>query len=411
LGAAATSALPPDVLAAQWRLLEAAFRAPSAAGLVQWLPACAGLLAFAASRQAWCMAWALAVLAAAILVRRQAAAFEMRAIGASPAVWASRRANALWAQAAILGAGGGLAQAAGGPTVGLLAAVPLCFVAGANAAHAVLAGAARGQLWLLLAPLAAGGLFAPQPAGLAVALMAAMTLAGGLKLAASTAATAGLAPDARAAHIDSGGEPLAAHDFQRLLGRCQITGLPNQHCFAEMLAQESIRAGRAGTKLSLLLLQWDEFERLAASAPQAVVNARLADLARCLGGELRRSADVIANLGGGRFALLLPFTDALGASTVAHNLQVAVRGPGPKEAGEPQAPCEAVSIGAATYCGKGTLPADQLMRFAEEALSAARRTGGDRVNRYDPTAATLRPPPYTGPRTTEKPLALTRQAP
>jgi len=401
---AAATALPPVAPAAQWRLLEAAFRAPSAGGLVQLLPACAALLAFAISRQIWCLAWALAVLAAAIAVRRQAAAFEMRATGASPSVWASRRTHALWAQAAILGTGGGLAAMTGNPAVCLLAAIPLCFVAGADAAHAVPASATRGQLWFLLAPLAAGALFGPQPAGLAVSLMVAMTLAGALKLAAGAATTAGLSPDPNAQRADAAAEPLAAHDFQRLLGRCQITGLPNRHSFAEMLAQESARACRAGTKLSLLLLQWDGFDTLAAASPPSALNAQLAGLARRLGAELRRATDAVASLGDGRFALLLPFTDASGAATVAANLQAAMRPPPPDEAGEAPSESTAVSIGAATYCGKGMLPSEQLMQFAEEALTAARNNGGGRVKRYDPTAATLRPAPYTGPRAKEEAL-------
>jgi diguanylate cyclase (GGDEF)-like protein len=318
----------------------------------------------------------------------------------------------VWAQSAILGVGGAMAAAGGNPLICLLTAVPLCFVAGADAAQAVLPGPVRGQLLLLLGPVVAGGLFGRQQAGLVVALLAAVALGMALAVAAATSARATQA----ASHIAPVAMPPVGHtlppaaqDFQRLLGRCQVTGLPNRHSFAHLLVQESTRACSAETKLSLLLLQWDGFDTYSAAAKPARLDAQLAGLARRLGGELRRSADVLANLGDGRFAVLLPFTDASGAGTVARNLQAALRLPELGDGAEVGANRVSVSIGAATYCGKGPLPDDQLMRFAEEALSAARATGGDRVKNYDPIAATLRPAPYAGPRPKEEASARSRE--
>jgi diguanylate cyclase (GGDEF)-like protein len=197
--------------------------------------------------------------------------------------------------------------------------------------------------------------------------------------------------------------PKAAADFQKLLGRDQTTGLPNRHSFMHLLAQESARAFRAETALSLLLVAWDEHGTTASRLEAAAMDARIAGIARRLRGTLHRQQDILASLGGGRFAVVLPFTDAFGAKTVAENLQAALRAPVLDADGSEAGASVAISVGAATYCGKGLLPETQLLHFAEEALCAARNTGGDRISRYDPMVDTLRPAAYAG----AKPQAAT----
>ncbi len=282
----------------------------------------------------------------------------------------------------------------------------LCIVAGAYAAQAVLARPAHGQLLVLLGPLLAGGRFVQQQAGMLAALLAAMVLAAGLALAAATAASAWDAAyqaEIPQPQLDSEIQgPPAARDFQRLLTRDEITGLPNRHSFAHLLAEETARACRAETKLSLLLLHWNEFDALSVAGPPASVNERLAGLAHRLAGGLQRSSDVLASLGVGRFAVLLPFTDGFGAAAVAHKLQTLLRANAP----EPISVC----IGAASYCGKGPLTNEELMQFAEQALAAALKTGGDCIKMYDPAVAMLRPAPHSGARPKEEAMPWARES-
>jgi diguanylate cyclase (GGDEF)-like protein len=178
-----------------------------------------------------------------------------------------------------------------------------------------------------------------------------------------------------------------------------------------LLSQESTRAYRAETALSLLLIAWDDFDEAATGLAQAAIDAQIAAIAGRLRGSLHRQQDLLASLGGGRFAAVLPFTDAFGAKTVAENLQAALRTPVLDAAYQDNAVTAAISIGAATYCGKGLLPETQLLQFAEEALAAARKTGGDKITRYDPMVATLRPAPYAPAAQVARPTELSSAAP
>ena len=400
--------LPRATPVAQWRLLEAAFGHQSSPRPADYGPIAGGLAAYGVSPQSWCLAWVLAALASLLVAQRVAAAFRERGAGEPALVWARRYDAMVTAQAALLGAGGFGAAA----HADAAAAMPILLSLGCAAAQAgtgaVLAAPASRQAALLLGPLALGGMLAGSPAfftlGLVAALQAAMGAAlaqeGGARALAAAEAAAALAHEPLAGHTAL---PKAAADFQKLLGRDQATGLPNKHSFMHLLAQESARAFRAETALSLLLVAWDDHGAVASRLEAAAMDARIAGIARRMRGTLHRQQDILASLGGGRFAVVLPFTDAFGAKTVAENLQAALRAPVLDADGSEAGASVAISIGAATYCGKGLLPETQLLHFAEEALSAARRTGGDRITRYDPMIDALRPAAYAG----AKPQAAT----
>ncbi len=171
-------------------------------------------------------------------------------------------------------------------------------------------------------------------------------------------------------------------EFQRLLGRDQLTGLPNRACFAHHVALQNTLAGQFETRLSVLVIDWEGHDT-PPSTPQDVRNARLAEIAGRLGATLHRPYDMLGSLGRGRFAALLPFTDAPGSEHVARNLHAQlqfapVRAPQPK--------VERLRIGMATYCGKGVLPPGALLRAAERAADFAALSGATLTARFDPTA-------------------------
>jgi diguanylate cyclase (GGDEF)-like protein len=396
------SPLPPATPLAQWRLLEDAFASLRAPPVAVYAPLAGGLAAFGVCQQGWCLAWVLSCVTAMVACQRVAKAFDARTAESPQTVWARRFTICVFLQSAVLGLGGLAAAATNNPAIALLVGLPLSFAAARAGASALLSGPGRLQALLLLAPLALASLAAGTPTFLALAAVATLQAAMAAALAESSAAQALAIAESKSAqsHEKLAGHaalPKAAADFQRLLGRDQKTGLPNRHSFMHLLAQESTRAFRAETALSLLLVSWDEHDEVAARLRPEALEARIAGVARCMRGTLHRQQDILASLGGGRFGVVLPFTDAFGAKTVAENLQAALRVPTLDADGNDAAGTAAISIGAATYCGKGLLPETQLLQYAEEALAAARKTGGDRISRYDPMIATLRPAPYAGP--------------
>jgi len=393
---------------AQWTLLESAFQPLRMPAASRYVPIVYIMAVYVLTGAPWCMAWLLVSLAGVAVGRRAAQQFDMRTSDASAVLCAQRYTRVMWFQAASIGVGGFGATWDSNPIFCLLVACPIGFAVMEACATAVLAPAARAQTLILCAPLGGccllhgawlpGSLYHAVIGGL-LTLWAlgswplANAAAARIKSLALTVAEGNRAQSSLAGPLAL---PPAVHNFQRLLGSDPVTGLPNHHRFTHLLAQESDRAYRSEAPLSLVLVGWDEFEPLSACRTQAEIDTMVCDIAKRLRATLRRHTDVLASLGSGRFGVLLPGTDAFGTTIVARNLHQALTMP--DQAAEPAASVSIfVSIGSATYRGKGPLPEAQLLDFAEQALRDARYTGGNRIRRYDPIANIFQPPRDTAP--------------
>ena len=112
----------------------------------------------------------------------------------------------------------------------------------------------------------------------------------------------------------------------------------------------------------------------------------LKGLARCLSRSVHRPDDIVARVGGEEFAVLLPDTDAEGASRIASKVHEAVATLAVASAGI-GAGAVTVSIGLAA--GPGS-PGDQpgtLYRSADEALFTAKEGGRNRTRCAAPAVA------------------------
>jgi diguanylate cyclase (GGDEF)-like protein len=111
-----------------------------------------------------------------------------------------------------------------------------------------------------------------------------------------------------------------------------LTGLYNQRTFHETLAREAARAGRYGRKLSLLLLDVDDFknvnDRIGHLAGDAVL-AELAELVR----EHVRSADVACRIGGDELGVILPESTRADAHGLFARILATLQRRPPAEAG------------------------------------------------------------------------------
>lgn len=140
-----------------------------------------------------------------------------------------------------------------------------------------------------------------------------------------------------------------------------VTGLYNAAAFTEMLDNEVERARRSGNRLGVVIGELDEL-----SAHQQQILASVGAIFR----STPRRIDIRARLDGGRFAMLLPYTDAHGAYLVAELIRRRVA---PLEGGRAR-----VSLGVASFPRSGASP-QAVVQAAEAALAEARAAGGDRV--------------------------------
>ncbi|MFQ5749051.1 MAG: GGDEF domain-containing protein [Planctomycetota bacterium] len=161
------------------------------------------------------------------------------------------------------------------------------------------------------------------------------------------------------------------------------TGLFNDRHFRARLREEFVRTGRHGGPLSLILLDLDDFKS---------VNDRYTyefgdQVLRTVGEILRRSMrsiDIAARIGGDEFAALLPNTSLAEAVAVSNRIREAAHSY-PVESDGYRIEVH-VSLGVASYDGRGIDKPRDLFLQANEALKAAKRSGKDRISVFDPRA-------------------------
>jgi len=154
----------------------------------------------------------------------------------------------------------------------------------------------------------------------------------------------------------------------------ELTGLPNRRAFLEAVAVEVGRIGRYGGAVTVACLDLDGFKAVNDRDGHAAGDRLLARV----GTEIRaglRSTDLLARVGGDEFYLLFPETwdaeaDAL-LSRVWASLQRFMRDAGWSVTS---------SIGAATFEGAPE-SVEEMMKLADRLMYAAKKSGGDRVER------------------------------
>jgi diguanylate cyclase (GGDEF)-like protein len=156
-----------------------------------------------------------------------------------------------------------------------------------------------------------------------------------------------------------------------------LTGCLSRGAFHERLEHEAKSARRHRTSFSLIVADLDNLKTVNDSGGHHRGDQALRALATVLT-QAARETDVVGRLGGDEFALLLHETDRDAVLAFAARLQEAmhaVTGSGVVTA----------SLGASTWLGPDDRT-DQLLRRADEALYAAKRSGRDRVAIWEPPA-------------------------
>jgi diguanylate cyclase (GGDEF)-like protein len=153
-----------------------------------------------------------------------------------------------------------------------------------------------------------------------------------------------------------------------------LTSLPNRRRFMTELRRESERANRAGTPLSVILLDIDDFKRVNDTWGHETGDLMLRALSEALAAATR-TIDLAARLGGEEFAVLLPNTDAAGARGVAERIQSDFRQM-TVTAGTDTVHATA-SFGISSFPDSAALT--ELLDHADRSLYEAKRAGKNRI--------------------------------
>jgi diguanylate cyclase (GGDEF)-like protein len=159
------------------------------------------------------------------------------------------------------------------------------------------------------------------------------------------------------------------------------TGLANDRHFRARLDEEFSRSERHGAPLSLLLLDVDDFKSINDTANYDFGDAVLRAVADVIQRSIR-NIDLAARIGGDEFGVLMPNTNLEESVGVATRILESASGLLVQE--EDFSTEVQVSIGAASFDGRGLSGSSQLFLRANEALKAAKAGGKNRVCFFDP---------------------------
>ena len=150
-----------------------------------------------------------------------------------------------------------------------------------------------------------------------------------------------------------------------------LTGIHNRRYFDIFLNKEAERSRRLGHGLAIIILDIDHFKKYNDTYGHPAGDKAIQNVAHYVKNG-RRSADVVARIGGEEFAIILPETQIEGALIVAEKIQVAI-----SNASNFECPIT-LSMGISVVSGTD-LKAEILVKEADLALYEAKQTGRNRI--------------------------------
>jgi two-component system cell cycle response regulator len=157
----------------------------------------------------------------------------------------------------------------------------------------------------------------------------------------------------------------------------ELTGLFNRRYMLSHLENVLRRSAGTGRPVSVMMIDLDNFKIVNDTYGHPVGDKVLAEVARRIGQSVR-GVDLAARYGGEEFIVVMPDTDRAGANVVAERLRQAVAG-GPIDVGGTKLNLT-VSVGLAV--DGPTIGAEALIKRADEALYAAKKSGRNRVAEF-----------------------------
>jgi diguanylate cyclase (GGDEF)-like protein len=160
-----------------------------------------------------------------------------------------------------------------------------------------------------------------------------------------------------------------------------LTGIYNRRGFDYKLRGALQQSEALHSSISLLMIDVDHFKLYNDTYGHVNGDACLRHVGQALAACAQRPHDIAARYGGEEFAVILPFTDAAGAQTLAQQVRTAVRDLDLPHASSPTDARVTVSIGVASvHMEDQRWTAAELVGMADAALYRAKQAGRDRFS-------------------------------
>lgn len=167
--------------------------------------------------------------------------------------------------------------------------------------------------------------------------------------------------------------------LEKLASLDSLTEIPNRRAFDRAFERQFNQAKRSQIPLSLLMIDIDCFKQYNDYYGHPTGDECLKRVATILMQLTLRTEDLVARLGGEEFAILLPNTDATGATLRAEQYRESVENLKIPHASSSLYPLITISIGVATVTAQRTENIQRLLQAADNALYQAKTQGRNRI--------------------------------
>lgn len=171
---------------------------------------------------------------------------------------------------------------------------------------------------------------------------------------------------------------LANQELHRLVTVDGLTQVANRRRFDEYLLQEWRRLAREQAPLSLIMCDVDFFKLYNDTYGHQAGDECLIQVASAIEKSIKRPADLVARYGGEEFAVILPNTDAAGATCVAEEIRIAIKALEIPHCTSRVSDRVTISLGVATIVPFPAFSPEMLIDAADRALYQAKDRGRDR---------------------------------
>ncbi|CAK0775408.1 hypothetical protein CCP3SC15_510004 [Gammaproteobacteria bacterium] len=155
--------------------------------------------------------------------------------------------------------------------------------------------------------------------------------------------------------------------------------IANRRRFDEMLENEWKRTQRAGTPLSIIMVDIDFFKHYNDHYGHGVGDICLKNVAVALADTTDRPYDLVARYGGEEFAAILPETDVNGAHLIAERFRRHVEALHIPHEYSSTADHVTISVGLASVVPQSEMTPEELLKLADNMLYQAKKNGRNRV--------------------------------
>lgn len=159
----------------------------------------------------------------------------------------------------------------------------------------------------------------------------------------------------------------------------ELTRIPNRRSFDEFISKEWRRCSRAGSYMSLAMIDIDHFKQLNDSYGHQYGDLCLKKVSRVLAQHSRRPGDHCARYGGEEFALILGNTDLGPARRIVQNVRRSISSLKLPQTGGGELPSVTVSVGLLSAQANYHTKASQIIEQADALLYQAKENGRDQV--------------------------------